>query len=641
MNIGHQILSKRNCAALLLPLAFSLNSMAADGVTAELEEATLTGKQAEEQSFFVDSANNVSDEELDQWAASDLNDIFKNAISVSAGGRSQTQDIYIRGLQSTLGNVTVDGAPQVGAIFYHAGTGGAIEPELLKAVNVSAGTGNALSGAGALGGSIAYETKDGFDMLREGESIGGQIKGTYYSSGEGGYKANIMGYGLINEDWSYLVSLGHSDMGNYDDGDGNEVVNSEYERDSAFLKASGHITDSQSLSISYEYLEDEGAGGIAMNKATTPSDDVNSQRRDTVNVHYDINPIDNDLVNIESNAYYTKRTLEATGREEMNISSIGYDLRNTSEFETLKITYGTDYRQDTYKNTGDGEEAENNVIGLYAQGDLKLSEALTVSAGVRWDRYDADAYDGTNVEQDGFSPNLTAILTPIEGLKLRATYAEAIRGYQPNQPILDTVTVDPSADYERSRNLEFGAEYEFGRYYVGATVYKLTIDDLLEMSSKTNAITNYADYENVGYEIVLGAKFENLDLRAGVTENDPEATFFADDSTSNSNTLLNSKIGRSWFANAEYKFDDLNLTLGWRVDYVESTTADSRNGPSEKKSYVVHDAFARWQPSQIDSLSVNLTVANIFDKFYYDHSSFGTFFPESGREVSLALTYQF
>ena len=641
MNIGHRILTKRNCTALLLPLVFSLNNMVTAAVTAEIEEATLTAKQAEKQAFSIDSANSVSDESLNQWAASDLDDIFKNTISVAAGGRAQTQDIYIRGLQSTLANVTVDGAPQVGAIFYHAGTGGAIEPELLKAVKVSAGTGNALSGAGALGGAIAYETKDGFEMLREGESIGGQVKGTVYTSGEGGYKANIMGYGLLSEDWSYLVSLGHSDMGNYDDGDGNEVINSEYERDSAFLKTSGHLTDSQFLSISYEYLKDEGAGGIAMNKDLTPSDNVNSQRRDTVNVHYDINPTDNDLVNIETNAYYTKRTLEATGREEMSIASIGYDLRNTSVFGDLKIAYGTDYRDDTYENTADSTEAKNNVIGIYTQADWDISETLTVSTGARWDRYDADAYDGTSVDQDGFSPNVTAILSPVEGLKLNATYAEAIRGYQPNQPILNTVSVDPDVNYERSRNLEFGVEYEFGRYYVAANVYKLKIDDVLNMSSKSTAITNYADYENDGYEIMLGARFEGLHLSAGVTENDPQATFFADGSSSDSNTLLNSKIGRSWFGNAEYSFEDLNLTIGWRVDYVESTMADGRSGPAPKKSYVVHDAFASWKPSSIDGLSVNLTVANVFDKFYYDQSSFGTFFPEPGREISLGLAYKF
>ncbi|MBT63612.1 MAG: hypothetical protein CML13_10420 [Puniceicoccaceae bacterium] len=641
MNIGHRILTNRNCAAaVLLPLAFSLNSAAAEAVTAELEETTLVGNQAEGENFSIDSANNVSEESLDQWAASDLDDIFKNTISVAAGGRAQSQDIYIRGLQSTLSNVTVDGAPQVGSIFYHAGTGGAIETELLKAVNVSAGTGNALSGAGALGGSIAYETKDGFDMLREGESFGGQIKGTIYSSGEGGYKANIMGYGLITDDWSYLVSLGHSDMGNYDDGNGDEAINSGYERDSAFLKASGKLNESQSLAISYEYLEDEGEGGIAINKANAPSDDVNAQRRDTVNVHYDINPSDNDLIDIESNAYYTKRTLEATGREEMSIASIGYDLRNTSLFGDFKITYGTDYRDDTYKNTNDSTEAENNLIGLYTQGDWTINEALTLSAGARWDRYEADAYDGTEVEQDGFSPNFTAILKPAEGLKFTATYAEAIRGYQPNQPILNGVSVNPDADYERSRNIEFGAEYKFGRYYLAANVYKLTIDDLLEMSTKTGPIDNYADYENTGYEVMLGARFKNLDLRAGVTENDPEAKFFSG-TTSDSNTLLNSKIGRSWFGNAEYKFEDLNLSIGWRVDYVESTVADGRSGPSPKKSYVVHDAFASWKPSSVEGLSVNLTVANVFDKFYYDHSSFSTFFAEPGREVALGLSYKF
>ena len=92
MNIGHRILTNRNCAAaVLLPLAFSLNSAAAEAVTAELEETTLIGNQTEGENFSIDSANKVNDETLDQWAASDLDDIFKNTISVAAGGRAQTQ----------------------------------------------------------------------------------------------------------------------------------------------------------------------------------------------------------------------------------------------------------------------------------------------------------------------------------------------------------------------------------------------------------------------------------------------------------------------------------------------------------------------------------------------------------------------
>lgn len=636
MNIRTRILSNKSCAALFAVLAFSLNTMAEEAVTAEIKEATLTGEHMEGAVTSLDSANNVSGETLDEWSANDLHDIFKNTISVASGGRSQSQDIYIRGLQATLANVTVDGAPQVGAIFYHAGTGGAIEPELLKAVNVSAGTGNALSGAGALGGAIAYETKDGFELLREGERFGGQVKGTVFSSGEGGYKANIMGYGLITDDWSYLVSLGHSDMGNYDDGNGDEVYNTEYERDSAFLKASGHLTESQSISVSYEYLEDDGAGGIALNKDTTPSDSVNSQRRDTLNVHYDIDPFNNDLVSIETNAYYTKRSLNATGREELSIASVGYDLRNTSVFGALKLTYGTDYRDDTYESEGDDVEAESNVIGLYAQGDWDVSELLTLSAGARWDRYAAEAYDGTDVDQNGLSPNVTAILKPVEGLELSASYAEAIRGYQPNQPILNGVSVDPAVDYETSRNLEFSAEYSFGHYYLGASVYQFKIDDVLNTNSKSADITNSADYENDGYEIMLGARYDHWSFRAGVTENDPE-TYFYNGTDADSTTLLNAKIGRSWFGSAEYGFHQIGLTVGWRVDYVESTVDDGRT----KGSYVVHDAFARWKPSQVEGLTVNLTIANVFDKFYYDHSSFGTFFPEVGREVSLGLTYEF
>ncbi|WPJ97989.1 TonB-dependent receptor [Coraliomargarita algicola] len=644
-------ITKRFALPGILLLVGACTSSHADELSAnavaELNEATLTANEAAQVDHTLADSNTVTSEELERWSATDLEDIFRSSISVNAaGGRPQTQDIFIRGLQSTTANVTVDGAPQVGAIFYHAGTGGSIEPELLKSVKVSAGTGNALSGAGALGGAIAYETKDGFDLLEDGATVGALLKGTYYSSGDGGYKTSATGYGLINEDWSYIASLGYSDVGNYEDGDGNEVIDTEYQRTSAFFKVSGNLTEAQSLSVSYEYLEDQSIGAARMNIAPAVSADGTSYKeRNTATVHYDINPANNDWVNVETNAYWTERSLQ-DATTETSITSIGFDLRNTSLFkEAAKVTYGVDYREDTYETdkTTAGDDA-GDVLGLYAQGDWDVSEFVTLSAGGRFDRYTLDERGGVDVDNSGFSPNGTIIVRPTEGLEIHATYAEALRGAYPTQAYFDTVTQDPDMKAERSTNLELGFEYTIKNYYIAANIFQLEVDDVINpgYDRGTGLRTNVGDFETTGYEIMAGAQFGALNVELGVTESDPEMTYY-DGSSDEEYSLVGTNTGRTWFGNLEYVFEELNLITGWYVSYVEAIDSDTARALREKSSYTVHDAYLRWTPKSLDALTVNLTLSNVFDKYYYDQATFAytSGYAASGRELALSLSYKF
>src|SRR5690606_36828255 len=117
--------------------------------------------------------------------------------TVSVGGSNKiSQKIYVRGIEDTLLNVTIDGATQAGYLFHHQGRL-AIEPDLLKQVEVSAGAGSATNGPGALGGAIRFVTKDPLDLLRPGEQIGALLKAGYVTNTKG-YKASTNLFGRIN-----------------------------------------------------------------------------------------------------------------------------------------------------------------------------------------------------------------------------------------------------------------------------------------------------------------------------------------------------------------------------------------------------------------------------------------------------------
>lgn len=125
----------------LSPIALSLLLISNSALSADdTEVIEVTGHQVHTGDLTITA------DDLDKRQAQDLNDIFRGDAEVSVGGSSGiSQKIYVRGLEDTMLNISVDGAEQSGSLFHHQGRL-SIEPELLKQVDVSAGAGRATNG---------------------------------------------------------------------------------------------------------------------------------------------------------------------------------------------------------------------------------------------------------------------------------------------------------------------------------------------------------------------------------------------------------------------------------------------------------------------------------------------------------------
>ncbi|MGS0466372.1 TonB-dependent receptor plug domain-containing protein [Cobetia marina] len=117
----------------------------------------------------------ISAEEIEERQARDLEDLFRAEPGVSVGGGIAIgQKVYVRGLEDTNLNVTIDGARQGGYLFHHTGRL-TIDPALLKQAEVDTGPATADDGPGALGGSLRFETKDAQDLLKPGQDLGARV----------------------------------------------------------------------------------------------------------------------------------------------------------------------------------------------------------------------------------------------------------------------------------------------------------------------------------------------------------------------------------------------------------------------------------------------------------------------------------
>ncbi|MBU3023777.1 TonB-dependent receptor [Aestuariibacter sp. A3R04] len=643
----------------------------------------------------VGAATNLSitAEDIAQFQANDLADVFRESPSVSVGGSvGVAQKIYIRGLEDAYLNVTVDGAQQTSTLFHHIGRV-TLDPDLLKQIDVQAGAGEATSGPGAIGGSIRFKTKDAQDLLDDDEQFGGRLKASYFSNDATRYSGSL--YGQVTDTWGVLGYYSTIDRDNFEDGDGNEVLGTAADQDMLFVKASGNITENQYLSLSVEQRDEEGAFSAHPNwvvlegAALYPSE----AERDTYVANYRFDH--SAMVFLEATAYQTTSSFRG-GRFDWlsDIDTYGFDVRNTSEITNHVFTYGIDYRSDEVESgpgTGAVENAEEgSVLGIYAQAHSNITPELLLSYGVRFDDFDfqqrilLDDYYGTPVtdepaglDDNELSFNLGLAYQLSEAWTLGVGYAEAARGKQIGDGFTidsylydgeDIPVVGDDVVPETVTNIEASLEYSANNLNAKLSAYESTIDDVLFSGYAGNSVyNNIGDLESSGVEFNLGYRWDSVDVYFGYSSVDVELSpreglYTVPYSTIDINGYefvgLGNSRGDTWVLGADYTVT-ADISVGINVTMVDDINIDTLhqaldNGWTDslynlnKADYTVVDIYGEWEIT--NALRANLAVTNLFDEAYIDHSSVGDYsevFPsvvgpqEAGRDIRISLTYDF
>ncbi|MGJ8675891.1 MAG: TonB-dependent receptor domain-containing protein [Akkermansiaceae bacterium] len=597
----------------------------------------------------------ITEEELENAQASDLDDVFEKSPSVHVnGGKPQAQQIFVNGIESTFSNVTVDGAAQ--GNFYHHASSVFVEPDLLKRVSVSGGAGSALNGLGALNGAISFETKNAFDLLGE-ESFYGKTKASYNSNGSG-FKLSETLATKLNNNWSLLLAGGYTDEDDYESGDGDTVGNSAYSSRNLLLKLSGRydehsldfgIEHVQNKTLSYdrinvsnEFVEEFAAlRGLTLEEYAGLLQDV-ELGRNTFTLNYRYDPA-SDLVALKANAYVSDQFFErADSGDRSDLQTLGVDLQNTSRLsDSLTMTYGFNFKSiendlSYYGVTGDESET---AYGIFLQGDWQFTEIASLGFGGRYDSYDYEDVSGQDFDSSKFSPNVSLSVSPMEGFEAKLSYSEAYRGVGIREALLSRA-LPAGVDGEESETIKLEARYEKEGYFAQASYFEQSIDNYLYPVAGSGS---FGDIQNEGYEASVGYRNRNSSITLSVTDNEPsvEGYEFIDD-------LGLVVAGRRWMLTADYTFENTGFTLGGGVEYRESVDQVELNPAGRfpaiagKDSYILWNAFVEWDVEAVDGLSIQLNIDNIFDKDYAEHTIYATSGLNSpGRQVTLGASYEF
>ncbi|WP_448554560.1 TonB-dependent receptor domain-containing protein [Thalassotalea montiporae] len=630
-----------------LAVAASSSAVFAEDITdtSDIEKIEVTGQRL----LGVDVVD-LSD--IRKKQANDLEDIFRGEPAITVGGSfGIAQKIYVRGIEDTNLNVSVDGATQAGYLFHHQGRL-SIEPEMLKHVEVKAGAGSALDGPGALGGAIRFETKDADDLLDEGENFGALLKAGYFSN-TSGTKLSGSFYGRVNDNWSGLLIVGKNDTDNIEDGNGVELQNTKTNQDLDLVKINGRLAEYHELELSHEIRNDDGMRNVRPHFLSAGWNPANEQksRRETSTANYFYAP-DSNLVDLSVTLYKTDSYLTQNegndSRDGAGVESTGFDLRNTSELGAHQLTYGVDQRKDTgYYINGSDVDEKAKVVGIYLQDTIELSDSLTVSLGARYDDYELDDADGQSFDSSGLSPNISALYQFDDHWSVRASYSEAIRGQKVKEAYLIGYRSN-AADLkeEEATNADLMLAYENNGLMLSAQVYDSRVDDVVGTVRRADGrfFANAGELKTTGYTLSASQKWDQVEVAVNYSNNEPELD---GEPLNDSDLGLGTAFGDTLTINANYVFDGLDLELGWNARLVKSLT-DVPEGKPNKPGYGVHDIYLEWYPTADDSLSVNLSINNAFDKQYYDHGTYGYStsseqylgLAEPGRDARLTVSYK-
>ncbi|WP_202845664.1 TonB-dependent receptor [Luteimonas saliphila] len=632
-------------------------------------------------------------EDIELTQAGDLADLFRAIPSVQVGGGvGLAQKIYVRGLEDSLLNVTVDGAPQRGTLFHHVGRV-SIEPELLETVDVQAGPGEATSGFGAIGGAIRFRTRNPVDLLQPGRDAGALLKAGWFSNA--GHKASATAFGRLSGDIGILASFVRVDRDDYEDGDGTTLRGTGADQRLGFVKIGGEFGDGHRIAASYEVRREEGDFGARPNWPVLegePLFPVEGERRTAV-LNYGVAV--SDAFELEATGYRTESSIvqdrfDRWGRYGADIETYGFDLRGRWRAGAHRITAGVERRDDSVSSQYLADaatwqpwawdpaigrfEEQGRLLGVYVQDQWQVSEPLLLSFGARYDDYDLDLTTyGGGTGSDGLSLNAGGSYRLTPELTLNAGYAEAFRGKEIGDAFTleqrpGRLTLSPTLRPEQVDNTEIGLAWARDGVSASAVVYRMTIDDVvLDQLYNGPPPQGGVYYENVGT-----FRSEGVELRAGIIRGAFSANAYYNryDSRLDDRRIegyehiaLGNSMGDNWNLMLGYRPDDrfglqLGVTHVQALEDVEVLFRDVELGylPDtqfvDKPGYTVVDLFARWQPLATDRFELFAGVYNLFDRAYRAHASVADYtaipdyelvagLNEPGRNVRLGATLRF
>lgn len=592
----------------------------------------------------------ISEEAIERAeAGGDLRDLFADESSVTVGGGIPiAQKLYVNGLDMINLNVTIDGTMQNNRAFHHV-TANAIDPGLLKVVRVDAGIAAADSGPNAVAGSVAFETKDALDLLKDDKNFGARAMLSAESNGAT-FTESVSGYGRVGN-FDFLGYFKNSMGDDYKTGGGWTIDGTGADYQSLLAKLGYSSDDGGRFEASAQILIDDAKRPSRANfgwLAKDPNVTVYDTRRESYSFNY-FTEAPEGFWDPEVVLGYSASTIKKPVPYGSNGKSdtLNAKLANTFHFnDDYRVTVGGDAYHKTSKYTDPTSDLSEEVsnFGLFAQARMEPVERLKLSFGGRFDSQTFKGVNGQELDNSGFSGNASASFEIVEDVTLNAGYSNIFAGVDLSDNYLfgryKAAGAYSSLKAGRSQNMTAGFEIRKMNFIFSGDVFRTEVDDARHQLAN-------ADFSSEGFNLGLAYLWQSG--QAKVTYSNSKLKRNGRDTDTYNALYVGTPVGETVAFNIRHRFDAYNVTIGGQVDAALDLSNNGQYSTKDFEGYTVASAFLEYEPEQLEGLSLRFDVKNLFDEDYADRSTYGgdfagtSFRPQSepGRSFLATVRYEF
>ncbi|MEH6632560.1 MAG: TonB-dependent hemoglobin/transferrin/lactoferrin family receptor [Halopseudomonas aestusnigri] len=605
----------------------------------------------------------VTEQEIERRQARTVHDLLKDlpGVELDGGTRNTVQTPSIRGLGGHRVVTRIDGARHN---FNHGHKGGLfIDPTILKQVEVLRGPSSTIHGSGALGGVVAFETKDADDFLEPDEKYGATIS-SGFGTVDGSAHGNLTGYARPFENVDLLASLTRKKSDDYDAGDGKKRAYTDDNFVSGILKGGVDIADFHRVGISYRFYNDDHVLPTTPDGTSIGNLVDRKSKTNSVVLDYDYENPDNTWFDTSFKGYFDSTALDEVGisdnrHDERDLKTYGLEAHNTSRFAfhdnvKLAVTLGGEIYRDTQEGTSNGQaiggfpNAEQDIYGFYADNTLTLFDDLDLSAGLRFDSYklEADGQEGNS--ERATSPRFSASYQVLPYFQPYVSYAEAFRApslgetYVTGQHFPGNFWVpNPNLKPETAKTWEFGANFKYDGLFSNddklrakVSYFRNSLDDFIDrrvdFGGGTTTSSNVTKAQIHGFEGEL--HYDTNTVFGSLT-----AAHIRGKNTDSNEPLGNIPADKATVS-LGYHFQNIGLDIGGRGIFA-SDQERVTNRATEYDGYATFDVFSTWDANDyVPGLKLNAGIDNILDTNYQRGS---TVLDEPGRNFKVTASLKF
>lgn len=608
----------------------------------------------------------LTHDDIQRIEPNDLQDLFASETSVSVGGSTPvTQKIYVNGIEERHLATTVDGAMQFNDAFHHTGTL-LLEPSLLKAARVDVGVAPADAGPGALGGSIQFETVDVKDLLEAGKTFGGFVTVSYDTNSET-FSTGVSGYTMSNG-FEVLGYYKYAKGNDFEAGNGQEQQATAADLQTVLGKFAYEAQSGDRFELNYNWVNDDDLRPYRPNLGAVTWASPDPRYFDLTRQSFSFSYTDE-----KPSGWWDPTLLIAFNETRLEFPNVPWtDETVFSDIETWSgkfenkfnitqgdIVAGVDFFHANSEGgvagsltEGPGTEKDRN-FGFYSQARLDLTKDFRVSFGGRIDHQMFTGVDGSDIDNTGFSGNISGEYDLNDYITLNAGYAHVFGRIPLAEATLNYNNYDYSnLDTYHSDNFTVGLSAKYQGFTFDTSYSVIKMDDAIGHNSGRGSLdrNNVLDVESKTFEAALGynwdtgfvrAKYANIEVTG---DDDPIFTLAWGWGTN---------IGEVITLEAAHTFAGTGITIGADMQfYLEQDdvspiyTASDPSNPLP--SYEVLNAHVEYKPKTELDLTLRAEVKNLLDETYADRATSGNDYDvyyikllEPGRSFYLSAKAKF